>query len=126
MSSETESFTDQDAAAIRAMTDTHLRAVLDHDPDAFLATCADDITLIPPEQPALVGLTACRTFLEEFPTPTTFTAEFDDVEGEGGLAFTRGRASAEFEDGTTTFKWIAIHRRQSDGSWKMVRDIWNT
>ena len=121
-----ERFTDQDAAAIRAMTDTHVRAVLDHDPDAFLSTCADDITLIPPEEPALHGREACRAYLENFPTPSTFTAEFDDVEGEGDLAFSRGRASAEFEDGPTTFKWLAIHRRQPDGTWKMVRDIWNS
>ena len=125
MSSETQKFTDQDAAAIRAMTDKHLQAILDHDPDAFLATCTDNITLLPPEQPAINGKSACRTYLEEFPTPSTFTAEIDDVDGEGDLAFSRGSASAEFEDGTTTFKWMAVHRRQSDGSWKMLRDIWN-
>ena len=76
--------------------------------------------------PSLVGRSACRTYLEEFATPTTFTAEIDDVDGQGDLAFSRGSASAEFEDGTTTFKWMAVHRRQSDGSWKMIRDIWNT
>ena len=125
MTSETERFTDQDAAAIRTLTETHLRAVMDHDPDAFLATCADDIALLPPEEPALQGREACRAYLENFPTPTTFTNEFDDIDGEGNLAFSRGRASAEFEDGATTFKWVAIHRRQPDGTWKMVRDIWN-
>ena len=68
----------------------------------------------------------CRAFLDDFPTPTTFTTEFDDVDGQGDLAFSRGHASAAFEDGTTEFRWMAIHRRQPDGSWKMVRDIWNT
>ena len=55
------------------------------------------------------------------------SAEIDDVEGESNLAFSRGSATATFEDGaTTTFKWMAVHRRQSDGSWKMARDAWNT
>ena len=92
-----------------------------------LATCADDIVFAPPDQPAITGHDACRAFLEEFPTPSTFTAEFDDVDGQGNLAFSRGNAAATFEDGTaTTFKWLAIHRRQADGSWKMTRDTWNT
>ncbi len=126
MSSETQQFTDQDAAAIRTITDTHLQSILDHNPDAFMATCTDEIVFLPPEQPPLVGKTACRAFLDDFPTPTTFTAEFDDVDGQGDLAFSRGHASAAFEDGRTEFRWMAIHRRQPDGSWKMVRDIWNT
>ncbi|MBI3046936.1 MAG: nuclear transport factor 2 family protein [Acidobacteria bacterium] len=127
MSIVTDKFTDQDAAEIRAMTDMHLQAVLNHDPDAFLATCTDDITFLPPEQPPVVGRVACRRFLENFPTPKTFTAEIDDCEGQANLAFSRGSATAKFEDGTTTtFKWLGIHRRHLDGSWKIARDIWNT
>ena len=57
------SFTEQDAAAIRGLTDAHLEAVLDHDPDAFLATCSGDIVFLPPEQPPLEGQSACRAFL---------------------------------------------------------------
>ena len=127
MSSESHVFNDQDAAAIRALTDIHVRAVLDHDPNAFLAACTEDITLIPPEQPAFAGREACRSFLQDFPKPTTFTAKIDDVEGQGRLGFSRGSATATFADGeATTFRWIAIHRRGSDGTWKMARDIWNT
>lgn len=120
-------FTERDRAAIREMIDIHIQSLLDHDPGAFLATCTDDITFLPPELPPLVGQDACRAFLEEFPTPATFTSKIDDVEGDGDLAFARGSATADFDDGTrTTFTWLGIHRRQPDGSWRMARDIWNT
>lgn len=125
MSDKTD-FTDQDAATIRGLTEVHLQAVREHDPDAFLATCADDVIFLPPDQGPVEGRQACRAYLEDFPTPSAFTAEFDDVEGENDLAFSRGRATAQFDDGLTTFRWLAIFRKQPDGSWKMVRDMWNT
>ena len=119
-------FTEQDSAALRAMVDTHMKAVLAHDPAAFLATCSDDIVFLPPGQSSLSGHAACRAFLEDFPTPATFVADVADADGDGDLGFTRGRAKATFDDGSqTTFSFVGIHRRQPDGSWRMVRDIWN-
>ena len=118
---------ERDAAAIRALTDAHLQAILKHDANAFLATCTDDIQFFPPGQSAVAGPAACRTFLEEFPTPTTFTSDVKDVEGVGDLAYSRGQATAKFDDGNqATFIWLAVHRRQADGSWKMARDMWTT
>jgi uncharacterized protein (TIGR02246 family) len=102
MSSQSNSFTDQDVAAVRALTEIHVRAVLDHDPSAFLATCTDDITFVPPAQPIFAGREACRSFLEEFPKPASFTAEIVDVEGDGNLAFTRGTATATLAGGDVT------------------------
>lgn len=126
MSNETDTFTDRDTEEIRAITHRHIQAVLDHDPEAFMATCADDIALLPPGSEPVVGQAAGHAYMESFPTPTKFTAEFADIEGQGDLAFSRGSATATFDDGETTFKWLAIFRKQTDGSWKMVRDIWNT
>ena len=125
--SPTATLSEKDAAAIRRLTDVHLKAVLDHDPEAFLKTCTDDIHFFPPDQPAVSGRDACRAYLADFPTPKTFTAKVRDVEGEGDLAYSRGDATATFDDGTeTTFTWLAIVRRQRDGSWKMARDMWVT
>jgi len=118
-------FSTQDAEAIRALTDAHCAAVLAHDPDAFLATCTDDIHFFPPDQAAVSGREACRAYMEDFPTPATFTPVVQDVEGAGDLAFSRGQATATFDDGPdATFTWMAVHRRQPDGSWKMARDMW--
>ena len=70
------------------------------------------------------GQDECRAYLEDFPTPITFTADIKDIEGEGGLAYTRGDAKATYDDGSqATFTWMAIFRRQPGGSWKVARDI---
>jgi uncharacterized protein (TIGR02246 family) len=127
MSSQSHRFTDQDAAAIREMTAIQVRAVLDHDSSAYLATCTDDVIFIPPEQPAFAGREACRSFLEDFPKPESFTAQVDDVEGDGNLASSRGTATATFADGSSTrLRWLAIFRRGTDGRWRLARDLWNT
>lgn len=126
MPADATPLTDHDVQAIRALTAAHERAVLDHDPDTFLATCTDDIVFLPPDQPILVGRSACRTFLQDFPRPATVRTEVHEVEGQGSLAFSRGGMTAGFDDGTSaTFKWVAVHRKQPDGSWKMARDMWS-
>ena len=120
-------FSEHDAAAIRAMTDTHLEAIINNDPDAFLSTCTDDIQLFPPDVAAVSGQEACRAYLVDFPAPKTFTAEIGDIDGESDLAYARGQAHAVFDDGSETiFAWLAIYRRQLDVSWKMARDMWVT
>ena len=125
MSSHTARLSEQDAAAIRALTDAHLQAVLNHDPEAFLVTCTDAIHIFPPDQQGVSGRDACLDYMKAFPTPTTFTAEVQDVEGQGDMAYSRGDATATFDDGNqTTFTFLAVHRRQGDGSWKMARDMW--
>ena len=126
MATGTSTLTDQDVAALRGIIDSHVKAVLDHDPDAYLATCTDEVTLLPPEQPALVGRAACRAFLEAFPRSTSFVPTIEDLEGEGSLAYMRGTVVASIEDSETTFTFLTINRKQSDGTWKLVRDIWNT
>ena len=118
--------TEQDVETIRGLADKHFKAVLDHDLDAFLSTCTDDIIFLPPDQAVVEGRDACRAFLDEFPQPETFVGNVIDVEGQGDLAFSRGEADAKFPDGSTaSFKFMHIYRRQSDGSWKMARDMWN-
>ncbi len=121
-----DALTEQDIAAIRDITDTGIQGVLDHDSATFMATCADDIIFLPPEQEPVEGRAACKQFLDDFPQPTTFTSTIEDVDGCGDLAFSRGTATGMFEEGETTFKWMAIHRKQQDGSWKMMRDMWST
>lgn len=116
---------EEDAAAIRAITDIHLEAVLNNDTKAWVATCTDDVKIFPNDAPTVSGLDACHEYLDDFPTPTSFTAEVKDVEGEGDLAYSSGNATAKFDDGSQTlFTWLAIMRRQPDGSWKMARDMW--
>jgi ketosteroid isomerase-like protein len=75
----------------------------------------------------LTALEACRAYLADFPTPKTFTSNIQNLEGDGDLAYWQGQVRATLDDGeeiTQTF--LAIARKQEDGSWKMARDMWVT
>jgi ketosteroid isomerase-like protein len=115
-----------DVQAITNISGAHVRAVLDHDPDAYLATCTDDMTFLPPGLPALVGQSACRDFLDAFPKPSTFHAETHEIFGQGDFAYCYGSGTARIGDADVTFKWIQIYRRGSDSAWKLSREIWNS
>lgn len=117
---------DADVAAIKRMADVHGQALVDHDPAAFMATCADDITFMPPNEEPLTGQAACQVWLEGFPRATSFAVNVEEVDGCGDLAVAHGDAVGTMEDGTlSTFKFLSIWRKQSDGSWRMARDMWS-
>jgi ketosteroid isomerase-like protein len=64
-------------------------------------------------------------------TINEFKAEPVEIEGRGDLAYARGIFSwtfrvAEGEPFSDTGKWIAIWRRQADGSWLLSHDIWDS
>lgn len=54
-----------------------------------------------------------------------------EIDGAGDLAYARGTFSWTFRVGegepvSDAGKWIAIWRRQPDGSWLASHDIWNS
>jgi ketosteroid isomerase-like protein len=122
----THSFTEADTTAIRALSDVHVRGLLHHDPKEFLSACTDDIMFIPPEGSSISGQTAAHAYLDAFPRLASMSVDVEEVEGSGPIAFSRGSARATLEDGTAVvFKWMEIHRKQADGTWKMARDLWS-
>lgn len=119
-------FTESDAEAIRALSDVHHRDIIDGEPDVFLSACTDDITLFPPDGSVISGRDEARSFLEDFPSVTEFDVVVEEVEGSGTIAFSRGHTTGVEEDGSSArFRWLAVHRKQEDGSWKMARDAWS-
>ena len=117
---------EKDVAAINATTENAVQALRDHDPDAYLENCTDDLVFLPPGQSNVVGSRAARAFLEGFPTPKSATYQYEEVEGSGDLAFARGTFTLTDEsDASTTIRAILIFRRHSNGSWKLARDIWH-
>jgi ketosteroid isomerase-like protein len=115
-----------DTAAVAAVSDVHGQALIDHDADAFMATCTDDIIFLPPNEEPAVGQEACHAWLGGFPRFTRFRVHVEEVEGRGDLAVSRGHAKGTMEDGTEAmFKFMAVFRKQADGQWKMARDMWS-
>lgn len=118
-----------DVDANKAVSQQFATAMLAKDWDAATALYADSALLLPPNAPAMVGSAAIHGFLAAFPPLSELTLTVDGVEGTGDLAYAHGRyhltvavAGSPVDSG----KFLDVRRRQKDGSWKYVADIFNT
>jgi uncharacterized protein (TIGR02246 family) len=125
-------FTDADRAAIRANIGSFTAAINRRDYATAAAVYADDGLIMPPNAAIAQGPAAIRQQLESFEIPVKFTQPVVEVEGEGGLAYARGTANLTLIPPgartamSDTAKIITVWRKQPDGSWKVIRAIWNS
>jgi ketosteroid isomerase-like protein len=122
----------QDIAAIKAVSGKWASAQLAADWTAMGGLLADNAALFPANLSMVDGKAATLNFLKGFPKLTAFTAVSADVGGRGDFAYDRGtyafttaaapNAPSVSEKGT----YLAIEQKQSDGSWKVTRDIWHS
>ena len=119
---------------IRQLDADWSRAAQDRDVDRVLSFWADDAIVFPPGSPAVAGKVAIREFVgKSFQTPgfsiswkTTTVA----MSRSGDLAYTTGSNRVTFrapdgKQGTVEGKAVAVWRREKNGAWKCVIDIWN-
>jgi uncharacterized protein (TIGR02246 family) len=105
------------------------------DATGVAAVYATDASLLPPNLPLRRGRTAIKGFwsglLEAY--TVTFEVAPDVIEGRGKLAYNMGhyrftavpksKSAAGFAD---EGKFVEILKKQSDGSWKYIVDIYNS
>jgi uncharacterized protein (TIGR02246 family) len=124
--------TDADRKGIQAVTDRWLDAMRKNDSTAVAATYTEDAMLLPPNAPVVKGRTEIRHFVGQFPKITSFNIKLTEMEGDGNLAYTRGTYDVSLmAPGAKTpdkdsGKFLEIRRKESDGSWLVLRDIWNS
>ena len=124
----------EDEAAVRAVDAEWTRAASAGDGNALTAVYASDATLLPPNEPVAKGeamkkYNADMTSSFSGPIELTTTA----VEGRGDLAYAVGTYRATLTPKkagakplpTEEGKYIEVLKKQADGSWKIVYDIWN-
>ena len=125
----------EDEAAIRAVDAEWARAATAGDAKALTAVYASDATLLPPNEPNVKGEAVGKynaDMLSAFPAKMELTTEA--VEGRGDLAYAVGtwraiptpkKAGAKplpTEEG----KYLEVLKKQADGSWKLVYDMWSS
>jgi uncharacterized protein (TIGR02246 family) len=123
-----------DIEAIRRVTSDLLAAVNASDVDRVLGVWADDAVLMPPGHPSVHGGTALREYFSKLFLMTRFTFEFtsSDIDLFADVAFERlsYRVTIWQSSGQDTIedvgKGLHVYRRQPDGRWKLVLDIWNS
>lgn len=104
------------------------------DVDRVVAFWADDAIVFPPGSPPLEGKPAIREFVaKSFQTPgfsISWKTTKVTVSRSGDLAYATGtnRVSFTGPDGkqvTMEGKAVTVWRREKEGIWKCVIDIWN-
>lgn len=126
---QTATISPVDTAAIRSTIEPWTRSAVDRDWDSFLALCTADVVFLQPDGP-MIDSTAARSWLESYPIIQRFDFDFDNIEGQGDLAYGRGwyRMTVEIDGSPAQVdgKFVDIFRRDPNGEWKYAVVIWNS
>ena len=127
--------TAKDSAGITATDSAFQAAANSGEAAAVAAVYSTDASLLPPNLPVQRGRTAIKGFWGGLLDAYTVTFEItpDVIEGRGDLAYNMGHyrftavPKSKSQPGIADEgKFVEILRRQSDGSWKYVVDIYNS
>ena len=103
--------------------------------DSFAAMYTADAKMYPPNDSARAGTEAIRAFGAQFADMQGFSVTFHPVDlgvgGGGDMGYTLSHYVATFtgpdgNPGTDRGHDFHVWRKQADGSWKIVVDIWNS
>ncbi len=124
----------EDEAAIRALDAQWARASSAGDANALASLYASDATVLPPMEPMRQGEAAKKYWIDvtnSFSGPTELTPTA--VGGSGDLAYAVGTYRANLTPRkagakplpTEEGKYLEVLRKQADGSWKIISDMWS-
>ncbi len=124
-----------DRAAIREAVDQTLKAAQAKDVVRWASHFTDDATLFPPNHPIVKGKEAIKELMSEWIANPDFAVNWEtakvEVSETGDLGFASGtyEVTLNNEEGkpvSAQGKWVSVYKKQADGAWKCVNDIWNT
>lgn len=125
----------QDETAIRAVQTAWSAALKAKDADKFLANYAADAVVLPPNAPIASSPEAIRKGLTDLMAmpglSMTFRPTAVTVAKAGDVAYTYGtyEMSMTGPDGKPAHdngKYATVYKKQTDGSWKAVVDMFNS
>jgi len=124
-------FSAADRTAIRQSDENFTKLINAKDWKGALALYAEDAIELPPNQAAVQGKAAIQAWLEAFPPFSNFQEQSLEIEGQTDLAYDRGIYSMTLTPAGAApiidrGKYLTILRKQADGTWKVVRDIFNS
>lgn len=104
------------------------------DVEKFVSFFVPDASFLPPDMPIAQGTDAIRKVTSTLVALPGFSIKWApskaDVAGSGDLGYTQGTYALTVNDPsgapmTTVGKYVTMWRKQADGSWKVVADIFN-
>src|SRR5690349_14014917 len=125
---------DTDRAEVMRITAEMLAAVNTSDAERCSAVWAADGVLMPPHHPSVRGHPAIVQYFRDLFTRSRFTFAFtsSQIHIDGDTALERVTYTATIWPGDDTppledvGKGVHVYRRQSNGSWKLTYDVWNS
>jgi uncharacterized protein (TIGR02246 family) len=127
-----KTLSEADIKQIDELTQTAMNAAVAKDFATWSSLFHDDAIVNPPNEPAVKGRAAIRAWLEKLPPITEFKLNNDKVEGREDLAYVLGSytmtitppgAPGAVKD---SGKFVTILRRQTDGKWLCVVDMFSS
>lgn len=124
-----------DRAGVDKLSADFVAAMKANNVDAFMATTADDAVFSPPNEPEVSGKAALRTWNENMLKAiktTNVVLSNRDVTFAGDVAIETGTfdwtvtLAAGGAPMTDHGRYVVHLGRQSDGSWKIKRDMWSS
>jgi uncharacterized protein (TIGR02246 family) len=126
---------DADVKAIRDLEATWVQNFTTKDPDKIATVYADDVSVMITDMPVINGIPAAKTALKSMVADKNFSITFAsdkvDVAKSGDLAYSQGTYSMTSANpktkkpATEKGKYVTVFKKQADGSWKAVADIFN-
>ena len=123
-----------DVKALKALSDEFDALLNAGDPEGLVALIyAEDAVRMPPNEPMWKGKAAILARMKKRAELYTYYLDNvpEDAQVDGDLAFMRGTFTgtvtpkAGGEPIQLKGKWMAVYKRQVDGSWKCIADIYN-
>lgn len=127
--------TEADVGEINKASEEFVAAAKANDTEGLVSLYATDAVLMPPNEPLSKGSEGVRTWMQSFFDQFTmedFNISAQEVVVTGDWAFRRGTfamtvsPAAGGEQLQNVGKFIDIWQRQSDGSWEIYWNIWNS
>jgi ketosteroid isomerase-like protein len=125
-----------DEQTIRNLSDVEwLKAAQAKDVERWLSYYAEDVVVMPPNEPSLVGREANRPRVSEWVANPGFAIHWQttrlDVSRAGDMAYSLCTYELMFNDPkgkpvTDRGKLVDVWKKQPDGTWKLAVGIWNS
>jgi ketosteroid isomerase-like protein len=122
-----------DAQAVKARNEAWSKDAASKDAAKFGTYYADDATVMMPNEPVFRGADSIKAVLVPTMQDPNFALSFkaEKIEASGILAYVQGTYSrtTTARDGkpfVDTGKSLSVWRKQADGSWKVIEDIFNS
>ena len=99
------------------------------DPDKFVSFVAADASFYPPGMPVVKGQAAVKDTFKQMSSAPGFalqwSAEKAEISGAGDIGYTTGTYQAAQAGGSEKGKYVTVWKKQADGQWKVIEDIFN-